>query len=51
LDYDNSQNFINIIKNLKDLGKTIIIASHDPIFFNQNFVDLEIELKNGTIHE
>lgn len=51
LDLKNSQNFINIIKELKALGKTIIIASHDPIFFNQNFVNLEVELKNGVICE
>ena len=51
LDLKNSQNFINIIKELKALGKTIIIASHDPIFFNQNFVNLEVELKNGAICE
>lgn len=51
LDLKNSQNFINIIKELKALGKTIIIASHDPIFLNQNFVNLEVELKNGIVCE
>lgn len=51
LDFQNSLNFISIIENLKKLGKTVIIATHDPIFFNKDFVDLEIELCNGTICE
>ncbi|MCT7588888.1 ABC transporter ATP-binding protein [Aliarcobacter butzleri] len=51
LDYENSKNFIEILKELKELKKTIIIATHDPIFDNLDFVDSEIIIKNGQICE
>ncbi|MDN5099992.1 ABC transporter ATP-binding protein [Aliarcobacter butzleri] len=51
LDYENSKNFIDILKELKELKKTIIIATHDPIFDNLDFVDSEILIKNGQICE
>lgn len=51
LDYGNSKNFIEILKELKELKKTIIIATHDPIFDNLDFVDSEILIKNGQICE
>ena len=49
LDYDNSIIFIETLKILKDLNKTIIVATHDPIFDNLNFVDDIINIKNGII--
>ncbi|MCT7600882.1 ABC transporter ATP-binding protein [Aliarcobacter butzleri] len=51
LDYENSKNFIEILKELKELKKTIIIATHDPVFDNLDFVDFEILIKNGQICE
>lgn len=51
LDEENSLNLIDSLRNLKQLGKTIIIATHDPIFFGLDFVDEIIELKNGVIIE
>ncbi|WP_198304921.1 ABC transporter ATP-binding protein [Arcobacter vandammei] len=51
LDFNNSEDFIETLKELKKLGKTIIIASHDEIFFNQDFIDKAFELKNGEIFE
>jgi putative ABC transport system ATP-binding protein len=51
LDYDNSIKFINSIKKLKELKKTIIIATHDPIFEKLDFVDSIINIKNGEISE
>ena len=51
LDTDNSLKFIAAIKKLKSLNKTIIIATHDPIFDNLDFVDAIINIKNGEIIE
>ncbi|MBY0541027.1 MAG: ABC transporter ATP-binding protein, partial [Campylobacterales bacterium] len=51
LDYANSIIFIETLKILKNLNKTIIVATHDPIFDNLNFVDDVINIKNGIICE
>ena len=51
LDLDNSLKFIEILKELKNLNKTIIVATHDPIFDELDFVDKIINIKNGTICE
>jgi putative ABC transport system ATP-binding protein len=51
LDYDNSIKFIEVLKELKKLNKTIIVATHDPIFDNLDFVDKTINIKNGMICE
>ena len=49
LDKKLSLSFIDILKELKGKNKTIIIATHDPLFFNLNIVDREIEVSNGEI--
>lgn len=49
LDEKLSYHFIDILKNLKQLNKTIIVATHDPIFFNLDFVDKIIEIHNGNL--
>jgi len=49
LDAKLSLDFIDIIKKLKSENRTIIIATHDPLFFDLPFVDRVIELKNGEI--
>lgn len=51
LDYDNSIIFIENLRKLKTLNKTIIIATHDPIFDNLDFVDKIVNIKNGMICE
>ena len=51
LDFDNSIKFIENLKELKKLNKTIIVATHDPIFDNLDFVDKIINIKNGMICE
>ncbi len=51
LDFDNSIKFIENLKELKNLNKTIIVATHDPIFDNLDFVDKVINIKNGMICE
>ncbi|MEA3554492.1 MAG: ABC transporter ATP-binding protein [Campylobacterota bacterium] len=49
LDEKLSLNFIEILKQLKQTNKTIIIATHDPLFFDLDFVDNIIDVKNGKI--
>ena len=49
LDEKLSLAFIEILRELKSLGKTIVIATHDPLFFGLDFVDREIEVHNGKI--
>lgn len=49
LDTANSLVFIETIKELKKLGKTIIIATHDSIFDNLSFVDRYLDIIDGTI--
>ena len=49
LDNKLSMQFIEILKTLKKEGKTVIVATHDPIFFDLDEIDKIIELKNGEI--
>ena len=49
LDLKLSMNFLNIIKELKSEDKTIIIATHDPLFLDFECSDRQIEIKNGEI--
>ena len=51
LDHDNSMKFIESLRELKKLNKTTIVATHDPIFGNLDFVDEVINIKNGMICE
>jgi putative ABC transport system ATP-binding protein len=49
LDYENSLIFIDLIKKMKQLNKTIIVATHDSLFDNLDFVDKYINIENGKI--
>jgi len=49
LDSKLSLEFIEIIKKLKSEKRTIIVATHDPLFFELDFVDRVIEMKDGQI--
>ena len=49
LDEKLSVEFIEIMRELKSLNKTIIIATHDPLFFELDFVDKIVEVKAGKI--
>ncbi|MBL0686993.1 MAG: ATP-binding cassette domain-containing protein [Sulfurospirillum sp.] len=49
LDKKLSLEFIKTMQKLKQQNRTIIIATHDPLFFNLNFCDNIIEMKDGHI--
>jgi len=49
LDRENSLTFIDVLRELKKLEKTIVIATHDPLFESLDFVDRVIDIKNGEI--
>ena len=49
LDRDNSLLFIDILKVLHDMGKTIIIATHDPLFDTLDFESTIIPMADGKI--
>jgi putative ABC transport system ATP-binding protein len=49
LDTKLSREFMEIVGNLKGQGKTVIIASHDPIVYDSPIVDSVVEMRDGKI--
>ena len=49
LDSTLSTDFIAMMRALKDEGKTIVIATHDPLFFDLDFIDQSIEINKGML--
>jgi len=49
LDRANSLKFIAMLKTLHAQGKTIIVATHDPLFESLDFVDRLIGMEDGKI--
>jgi len=50
LDKALSLEFIDILKELKNQNRTLIVATHDPLFFGLDFVDKEIDISNGRLN-
>ena len=49
LDTNNSLSFIKIMNKLKEEGKTILIATHDPLISTLDFIDKVFHMKDGKI--
>jgi putative ABC transport system ATP-binding protein len=49
LDRENSLKFIEILQSLYQRGKTIIVATHDPLFEALPFVDKVVHMEDGSI--
>ncbi len=44
-----TENFLDFIRQMKEEKKTIMVATHDPVFFNLDFTDREVDMKNGQL--
>jgi putative ABC transport system ATP-binding protein len=49
LDERLSKDFIDIVADMKRDGKTILIATHDPLFFDLDMADRVIEIRDGKL--
>lgn len=49
LDKSNSLIFIEMLKKFKSLNKTVIVATHDSLFEDLDFVDRYIDIKDGSL--
>ena len=49
LDRENSLKFIDILQSLHNRGKTIIVATHDPLFETLSFVSKIVHMEDGSI--
>ncbi len=49
LDTALSRDYMAIMKDLWDRGKTVVIASHDPIVFENEYVTLTVEMRDGVV--
>jgi putative ABC transport system ATP-binding protein len=41
---------MEIMQQLKEAGKTIVIASHDPLVFDHPAIDRTVIIQDGRIH-
>ena len=49
LDTHLSEEFLSIMRNLQQQGKTIVIATHDPLVYEKEYVNLYIEMRDGMV--
>lgn len=49
LDQENARSFLDILSHLKTLGKTVLVATHDPLFEELEGVDRVLEIEAGRI--
>jgi putative ABC transport system ATP-binding protein len=51
LDTALSREFLAILENLKEQGKTILLTSHDPLVIESTVVDTVVNLRDGRVVE
>ncbi len=51
LDSARSRELIGLLGELQDLGKTVLVASHDPLVFESARVSRVVELRDGLLAE
>jgi len=51
LDTHLSEEFLSIMRDLQQQGKTIVIATHDPLVYEKDCVSLIIEVRDGTVRD
>ncbi len=51
LDSKLSEDLIAILRQLNGEGKTIIIASHDPLVYEKDFIDKIVEMRDGAVRK
>jgi len=49
LDAGHSEELLRILSSLRDDGRTIIIATHDPLVYEREMVDRVMEMRDGRI--
>ena len=51
LDTTRSREFMDILQKLKEEGKTLILASHDPLVYESPVADRVVHVRDGKIEE
>ena len=49
LDSRLSEDFMGLMSQFKDAGKTLLITSHDPIVYDSDLADLVVEMRDGRV--
>lgn len=49
LDTKLSREFMQIVQDLKEQGRTVILTSHDPLVFESPVIDCLVEMRDGRI--
>ena len=49
LDTHLSREFMEIMRQLKEQGKTLLIASHDPIVYESDVIDRIVDMRDGRV--
>ncbi|MCX5719196.1 MAG: ABC transporter ATP-binding protein, partial [Nitrospirae bacterium] len=49
LDTHLSEKFMTIMRELQEKGKTLIIATHDPLVYERDYINLIFEMRDGMV--